>query len=187
MSPTSEKFPVLQTERLTLNQLSLTDKATVVQLAGNEKIARMTLNIPHPYNEQDAQAWIEASNDNFKEGAEYNFAIRNPKTLELMGAIGLIMAPKDNRAAVGYWMGEPYWNKGYTSEALKALLKFGFMELKLNKIYATHLLSNPASGKVMIKNGMVLEGELMDHYKKGEVYRSVKQYRLLKSEWEALH
>jgi RimJ/RimL family protein N-acetyltransferase len=182
----NNNFPVLQTERLVLNQLALSDTEKVVQLAGNEKIARYTLNIPHPYHEQDAESWIQASHQYFQEGTQYTFAIRKAESPVLVGAIGLILIPKHQRAEVGYWMGEPYWNKGYISEALSAVLRFGFTELKLNKINATHLLSNPASGKVMIKNGMIYEGELAEHYLKGDVYRSVKQYRLLRAEWEAL-
>ncbi|MEL7222194.1 MAG: GNAT family N-acetyltransferase [Bacteroidota bacterium] len=177
-------FPNLQTERLLLNQLQFEDIDTVVQLAGNEKIARMTLNIPHPYQAEDAQWWIANSHRCFEEGTQYTFAVRLKDSTALIGSIGLILTPKHQCAAVGYWMGEPYWNRGYTSEALGAILKYGFNELKLNKIYATHLLSNPASGKVMIKNGMIEEGILMGHYLKGETYRNVKQYRLLREEWE---
>lgn len=183
MTPIEQTFPVLQTNRLTLNQLLLSDTAKVVDLAGNEKIARMTLNIPHPYTEQDAEGWILASHDHFAAGTQYTFAIRKTESTELIGAIGLILTPKHQRAAAGYWMGEPFWNRGYTTEAVAAIIRFGFTELHLNKIDATHLLDNPASGKVMIKNGMVLEGELQEHYKKGEAYHSVKQYRILKREW----
>lgn len=183
---TPPNFPSLQTERLVLNQLQLEDIDTVVQLAGNENIARMTLNIPHPYEAEDAKWWITNSHRCFEEGTQYTFAIRQQRSAALIGAIGLILTPGHQRATVGYWMGEPYWNQGYTSEALGALLKYGFNELKLNKIYATHLLNNPASGKVMIRNGMIAEGTLMEHYVKDGQYRSVKQYRLLREEWEVL-
>ena len=86
---------------------------------------------------------------------------------------------------MGYWLAEPYWNQGYTSEAAAALLQYGFNTLGLHKILATHLVENPASGKVMIKNGMIKEGELKDHAKKNGVYRSLIQYRLTKEEYAA--
>ena len=91
-----------------------------------------------------------------------------------------------DRAALGYWLAEPFWNNGFVTEAVGRLLAFGFQELKLNKIYATHLLHNPASGRVMIKNGMVKEGELIDHMKKGDEYMSVAQYRLTRKEYSAI-
>ncbi len=56
----------------------------------------------------------------------------------------------------------------------------------MRKIFATHLVENPSSGKVMIKNGMIKEGELKDHIKKGEVYQSVFQYRLTKREYQMI-
>jgi RimJ/RimL family protein N-acetyltransferase len=58
------------------------------------------------------------------------------------------------------------------------VLTFGFRQLELNKIYATHFLNNPASGKVMEKNGMVKEGELKEHIRKNGEYLSLVQYRL---------
>jgi len=78
---------------------------------------------------------------------------------------------------------EKYWNKGYATEATQAVLNFGFFKLKLNKIYATHILENLASGKVMVKNNMIREGVLKDHTKNGDVYRSLVQYRLTKNEF----
>jgi len=59
--------------------------------------------------------------------------------------------------------------------------------LNLNKIYATHYPTNPASGKVMLNNKMIKEAELKDHYKINDDCRSVIQYRLTKQEYEKLH
>ncbi|MDZ7693856.1 MAG: GNAT family protein [Balneolaceae bacterium] len=80
-------------------------------------------------------------------------------------------------------MGEPFWNNGYATEAIREVLIFGFDEINIHKILATHLLNNPASGKVMAKNGMVKEGELKDHIKKGDKYLSLIQYRLTRDEF----
>jgi len=107
-------------------------------------------------------------------------------TKEFIGGVGLRVDKFHNRAELGYWVAEPFWNNGFITEAVTAILEFGFNTLKLNKILATHLVENPASGKVMIKNGMIKEGELVDHYKKDGEYKSVLQYRLTKREFEAL-
>ena len=99
--------------------------------------------------------------------------------------MGLKINQRFNRAELGYWIGFPFWGKGYATEAAQAMLKFGFEQLNLNKIYAVHTTENPNSGKVMQKNGMVREGELVDHYKKGNRYYTVIQYRMTKSEYQA--
>lgn len=72
------------------------------------------------------------------------------------------------------------------TEALAALLRFGFEVLKLHKIYATHSASNIASGRVMLKNGMVKEGELVQHTKRDGHYHDLWQYRLTRAEY-AVH
>jgi RimJ/RimL family protein N-acetyltransferase len=84
---------------------------------------------------------------------------------------------------LGFWLGEPFWNNGYVTEATGKVLQFGFEEIGLQKIFAIHLIDNPASGKVMIKNGMIKEGELVDHLKKGDKYHTVIQYRLTRDEF----
>jgi len=94
---------------------------------------------------------------------------------------------ENNRAEFGYWVGEPFWGQGIATEAVAAILKFGFQELNLNKIYATHYLENPSSGKVLVNNKMINEAELKEHYKNGDVYGSVIQYRLTKKEFEEVN
>jgi ribosomal-protein-alanine N-acetyltransferase len=177
-------FPELSSQRLRLGELSANDIPTIVQYAGNPKIAATTLNLPHPYAEKDAIYWLNMAHQGFKQGHQHIFGIYLKETNEFIGGIGLHLNHSHKNAEVGYWIAEPFWNIGFCSEALRSVLEYGFNQLKLHKIYARHLIGNPASGKVMIKNGMILEGELIDHYKKGNEYRSVKQYRLTKKEYD---
>ncbi len=179
-----EPFPVLRSHRLILDQLQHADIPLIIAYAGSENLSRSTLNIPHPYQEKDAIFWIESAYEGFRNKTQYTFAIRLQSTGEFIGGIGLRVQERFDRAAMGYWVAEPFWNLGYVTEAVKAMLKFGFETLGLHKIYATHLLDNPASGKVMIKNGMIKEGLLKDHTKKDGCYRSLLQYRLTKDEYE---
>ena len=157
----------------------------LVALAGNYEVARNTLNIPHPYREQDAQHWVEATQENYAQQTGYAFAIELRATGEFIGGIGLTLERRFHRAEAGYWLGQPHWGRGLASEALSALLRFGFEELRLNKIYATHLAGNPASGRVMLKNGMVKEGELVQHTRRDGEYHDLWQYRLTWAEYRA--
>jgi RimJ/RimL family protein N-acetyltransferase len=176
-------IPSLSTPRLSLGALNPKDIPQIVIYAGDKSIADTTLNIPHPYKEKDAQYWINSAQKGFEKGTQYTFCIRLKSTQEFIGSIGLIVNRNNNNASLGYWIAKPFWNSGFATEATRVILEFGFNTLKLHKIYATHLIENPASGKVMIKNGMIKEGELKDHYKKEGKYRSVIQYRLIKDEF----
>ena len=186
------KFPKLATERLTLDQAKPTDIPAIVAYAGNSNVTDNTRTMPHPYFEEDAIAWIGKSNQGFKEKNLNMFAIRIKESNAFIGGIGLTLQVEDNRAELGYWLAEQFWGKGYTTEATQAILKFGFEELNLNKIIAQYLSTNEASGKVMIKNGMIKEGELKDqdvkrgHSIEDNIYVSLMQYRLIKSEYESL-
>ena len=179
-----DHFPELRTDRLILRELSYKDIPKIVEYAGNPKITDMTLNIPHPYDEKDAIFWINSANQGFANKTQYTFGIRMKSSDEFIGGIGLKVNNRFNRAELGYWIAEPFWGHGYATEALGVLLKFAFQELKIHKIHANHLTENPASGKVMIKNRMIKEGELKDHTKKGGAYKSLIQYRLTKTEFE---
>ena len=103
-----------------------------------------------------------------------------------MGEIGLHLDKTNDHAQFGYWVGESFRGLKIATEATAALLRFGFEDLGLKKIYATHYPSNVVSGKVLSNNGMVREAELKDHYKVGEDFRTVIQYRLTREEFEAL-
>ena len=179
-----DKFPEIETNRLLLRKLSFEDIPKIIEYAGNKKVAEATLNIPHPYKEEDAIFWLNSANTGFKKKIQYTFAIRTKINNEFIGGIGLKININFKRGVLGYWIAEPFWNKGFATESVGGILKFGFNKIKLNKIYATHFFENPASGRVMIKNGMIKEGELKDHTKKGDLLKSLIQYRLTNKEFE---
>ncbi|MDW3650321.1 MAG: GNAT family N-acetyltransferase [Bacteroidia bacterium] len=180
-------FPELQSERLILGEILPRHVPEIAELVNNPKIAQMTLHIPHPYERKDAEDWIIKVRQNFENEGRYSFGIRLKSTDAFIGAMGIHPNKEYFKAELGYWIGEPYWNQGYASEALGAILKFGFEELGMNKLFAQHLIDNPASGKVMIKNGMIKEGVLIDHIKKGDEFQSLLQYRLTLAEYKSLN
>lgn len=176
--------PTLQTSRLILRPFELTDAKDVQRLAGDKSIADTTLNIPHPYEDGMAEEWISTHQPRFEAGERVNLAIilRDRKTL--IGAIGLVIDPRFERAELGYWIGKPYWNKGYCTEAGEVVLQYGFATLNLNRIHSSHLTRNPASGRVMQKLGLVHEGFARQHTKKWDVFEDLALYGILKAEWK---
>lgn len=178
-------FPTLSTSRITLRKIRLSDIPRLTEYVNHPSISDNILNFPHPYHEEDAIARMNFVLQGFKNGDRYVFAIALNENDGFIGEIGLHLEREHDRAEMGFWVGEPFWGKGIMSEAVETVLKFGFEDLALNKILATHFVKNMASGRVLARNGMVREGELKDQYKcKGE-YRSVIQYRLTKEEYEA--
>ena len=172
----------LKTERLVLRPFILEDSAEVQRLAGNKAIADTTLNIPHPYEDGAAEAWIGTHKEHFESGQSVIFAVTIRDTGQLVGAIRITRKEHD-RGEMGYWIGRPYWNRGYATEAAEAIIDFGFNEMSLNKITATHLARNPASGRVMEKVGMTFEGCSPQHVKKWGKYEDMKFYGILADDY----
>lgn len=176
------KLPTLTTARLTLRPFVLGDATTVQQLAGAWAVADTTLNIPHPYPDGMAEEWISHHRERFQHGESLTLAITLRAGSILMGAISLRPELRFDRAEMGYWIGQPYWGQGHCTEAARALIAYGFGEMGLNRIYATHLVRNPASGRVMQKAGMTFEGTLRQHVKKGDRYEDLHLYGILRHE-----
>ncbi|MFZ4930611.1 GNAT family N-acetyltransferase [Chryseobacterium sp. Mn2064] len=169
-----KKFPTIETERLILSQLQEKDIPFIVEYLQHRIYSDLTSNIPYPYTEDDAKFWLKISREAFESNSGYTFAIRD-KEDHIIGAIGL-HDREDDKAELGYWIGISYWNKGYVTEAAKAIVDFGFKELEINKIFATHFPHNPASGRIMEKIGMEKEAVLKQHIKKDGEYYDLTMY-----------
>lgn len=172
---------MIRTARLTLRQLEPADAPRIQELAGAREVALNTMHIPHPYPDGAAEEWIASQGAKRKEG-HHHFAIDNG---ELVGGIGLRMQQEFERAEIGYWIGRPFWGRGYATEAAGAIIRYGFEELKLNRIYAGYFSRNEPSSRVMIKNGMKYEGTLRQHVKKWDEFVDIVYYAILRSEWRA--
>ena len=118
-------------------------------------------------------------------GEAYAFAIcQRDSTGEerFLGGISLAVNKQDHNAELGYWIGQEFWNRGYCTEACKAILEFGFEVLGLYKLTAHHLVRNPASGKVLQKIGMTKEGECRKHVRKWGIFEDIVLYGMLSSD-----
>ncbi len=111
------------------------------------EIAENTITFPYPYEEKHASFWLKIAELGFAKKDAYIFAIREKENLKLIGAIGLHLDLANRKAEIGYWLGKSFWNKGYVSEALQRIVEFGFEELHLNKIYASHFPAQSCFGK----------------------------------------
>jgi len=162
----------------------MADAPVVRKLAGDRAVAATTLRIPHPYPNGFAEDWIRPQPDEFEKGKSAIFAVEMSATSELCGAVGLAVNLEDRHAELGYWIGVPYWNRGYCTEASREVLRFAFEQLQLHRVHAAHFVANPASGRVLTKLGMKCEGQLRQHVLKWGDFLDILVYGILKAEWE---
>lgn len=174
---------MLLTERLMLGKFDLEDAAELQRLADDREIADTTLSIPHPYTMDHALAWIGNQRRESVRGRAANFAVRLLPGPSLIGSIGLRdLDPEHSQAELGFWIGRPWWGRGYATEAAREVVRFGFDELGLNRIYAHHMARNPAAGRVLRNVGMQHEGVLRERVRKWDVYEDVVLYAILRAD-----
>jgi len=173
----------LRTQRLLLRALRLADAPRIRRLAGDRAVASTTLRIPHPYEKGMAEQWIQAQRERCQKGREIRFAIVLRSRNLLIGVIGLRVTASHARGELGYWIGKPYWRRGYATEAAAAVLRYGFDTLGLNRICAYHFRRNPASGRVLRKLGMTPEAILRQHILKWGSFEDLAGYGILRSEY----
>jgi len=174
--------PELRTERLRLRPFRPEDARVVRELAGAREVAENTLTVPHPYPEGAAEAWIASLEPAFARGEMAAFAVIGEDG-ELVGACGLKLEPEDGIAEIGYWIGVPWWGRGYASEAARAVVDFGFRELGLHRIWARVFVRNPASVRVAENAGLRLEGTLRRNLRKGDELLDHHVHGILRDEW----
>jgi ribosomal-protein-alanine N-acetyltransferase len=171
--------PTLLTPRLVLRPFALADAPRIRELAGAAEIADTTLSIPHPYPDGAAEQWIALHGEAYARCAAANWAIVPKDDGAPAGAIGLVITREHSRAELGYWVGKPYWGRGYCTEAAREVVRFAFEGLELTRVVACHFSRNPASGAVMRKVGMRYEGTFRRHVRKWGKLEDVEFYGIL--------
>jgi RimJ/RimL family protein N-acetyltransferase len=144
----------LESERLHLRAPVLKDALAIAALANNRKIAEMTASIPHPYGVADAEAWISSVS---VPGAGVAFAIFEKNS----GAFAGICSYEwrgETIPEIGYWAGEPFWGRGYATEAVRAMIDHAFTATDLQALAASCRVTNVESRRVLEKCGFQWTG-----------------------------
>jgi len=174
----------LQTSRLTLRPYTLADIPALVPLIGAREVAATTLRIPHPYTEDIAREFIALAEKDEVSGQCVRRAIIQRESGALCGGVGLQIESEHRRAELGYWIGMPYWGNGFATEAAMAMVKHGFETLALQRIFASYVPRNVASGRVLQKIGMRHEGYLRAHILKWGEFMDLEMYGMLAADWK---
>jgi ribosomal-protein-alanine N-acetyltransferase len=173
-------IPEIQAEDLLLRPFNQGDAAQVAEYCGDWEVARTTINIPHPYDPSMAEEWISTHQEAYDNGASLTLAITRHR--QLVGAIALTFNKTHHSAEMGYWIGQPHWNRGYATKAARSLIRYAFESMELNRIHARHMTTNPSSGRVMEKVGMTHEGILRQSIFRWDKYEDAAHYSILRDE-----
>lgn len=172
-------IPVLETERLTLRAPRLEDVKAIAVLANDRRIAENTARIPHPYRVADAEQFV--ANVNRRDG-EACFVLMLDGTL--IGACGI--DPRDDGAELGYWLGTGYWGRGLMTEAARAVIDYGFGDLRHETLQAGARVSNPASRRVLEKCAFQWTGVRLTRIRAIHSAAPVDRFRLDRGLWLSL-
>ena len=178
------RAPILVTERLALRELRDTDAQAIASGAGDRRVAKYLIQVPTPYPPALAKRWLIGRREWWDLGRGVTLAItRRDEPDRLLGTASLRRYARDRRAELGYWLAVPAWGQGIATEAVRAMVDYGFRELVLARIYAQVIDGNAASLRVLEKLGMVHEGVKRQHVRKGHRLHDVVLYGMLRSEW----
>jgi len=145
---------ILKTDRLVLRDFRAGDKDQMAALANNYAITKMTSSMPFPYSRQDADDFLKNKVPAFRTSGDLVCAIAlKDKPDSYMGTIGLHFKEGEDHPELGYWIGEPFWGKGYVSELTQAFCAHAFDRLEIDAMIAGHFDDNPASARVLEKLG----------------------------------
>jgi len=150
MAEATTAIPELTTDRLTLRPFTQHDASDVVRLAGVREVSMTIDHLPYPYPLSSALGWISAHAASAEQGKGYTWAISDRGNNSLLGAITLHIDVRHTAGGIGYWIGLPFWNRGYTTEAGRRIIDYAFAVCGLHRLQASCLPSNIGSRRVLV-------------------------------------
>ncbi|MFH1368156.1 MAG: GNAT family protein [Elusimicrobiota bacterium] len=176
-------LPTLKTKRLILRKLKMSDACDIYEYGRDPLVSRYTIWARHK-SIKDTRGFLKYVQREYRKAVPESWGMILKENGKLIGTCGFNNYNSNFRKAeIGYAMSRKYWGKGLMTEAVEAMLDFGFGKLKLNRICAHCMIDNKGSEKVMKKCGMKFEGIMREGiFVKGKP-RDLKMYAILKKEW----
>ena len=179
-----EQCRIIRTERLVLRSPSANDIDALAHLANNFKVAMMLSRMPHPYTVEDAADFVKrTANGAIGKGV---YAITKATNGAFLGCCGIEPQADPRGVELGYWLGEPHWNKGFATEAAHAVIDAAFSDGTVSHVDARCRVMNIASRRVIQKCGFQFQGSAMSPSLSLGGFQPVEWYRLDRKTWEAL-
>jgi ribosomal-protein-alanine N-acetyltransferase len=178
-------LPTIETERLLLRKITLDDAAAIFEYASDPQVSRYMPWEPHQ-SIAATYEYLAHVVERYQQHLPGPWGIIHKRDAKLIGTCAHGVWNHDHsRSEIGYVLNRSYWGQGYMPEAARAIIGFGFRELRLNRIEARCETANIGSARVMEKAGMTFEGVLRQQVYTKSRYRDMKIYSILRSEWEA--
>lgn len=178
------KLPQIDTRRLRLRKASMHDVGDFYAYASDPEVAATTTWAAHRSLEDTRQALKQIVDSYNSPHSSARWAIEHRDTRAMIGTVGLSnWSPQHSRADLGYALSRAFWGQGMMTEAVQAVMRFGFEQMLLNRIQAMCLPNNIASFRVMEKTGMHYEGLLREHSVIKGVHQSLLLYAVVRTDW----
>jgi len=173
-------FPVLETERLILREITAEDANAIFSCFSDERVTEHYGSEPFQ-NIEEAMTLIENFSVNFQEKRTIRWGIELKNNKELIGTLGFhAWARKHKKAEIGYEIHPDYWRKGYASEAIDKVIEYGFNMMDLTRIGAIIYVENKASYRLLEKLGFQREGILRKNMYQNGIAHDTYVYSKLK-------
>ncbi len=170
-------------KRVSIRPLKFSDGPDIYENVKDKEIVTWTVSIPHPYPKDGALKFIRKARYNIKKKRSYAFSIVLKETGTVIGVVELMAFDwKNKNAEIGYWLGRKYWGEGLMTETVRLILKFGFGNLGLHRIYAKLFEDNTGSVRILEKSGFKLEGRMREERYRYGKWHDVLRYGILESE-----
>jgi ribosomal-protein-alanine N-acetyltransferase len=175
---------LIETDRLILRKFKPSDSNNMFKNWGSDSNVTKYLSWQPHKDINDSEDIINLWISKYEDNDVYNWVIELKEINEVIGNISIVHLEDTHESCeIGYCIGSKCWNKGITTEAFKAVIKYLFEEVGINRICAKHDVNNIASGEVMKKCKMTYEGTLREVQFKNNRFCSLSVYSILKSEW----
>ncbi len=177
-------LPELETERLLLRKMRFDDAEAMFAYASDPEVTRYVLWDTHRSIE-DREGFLRSAMEGYERGDFGGWGVVLKDDGAFVGTCGIDVgyAPEHARAELGYVLSREHWGKGLMPEAVRAVIRFGFGRMGLNRVEARCITENTASARVMEKAGMNYEGILREREFIKGTYRDIKLFSILRREY----
>lgn len=180
----------IETDRLVMRPLAPGDEAPLAAILADWDVTKNLGFVPHPFSLSDAAAWVAVTPKQIAAGTDYPLAVLDKASGHMVAGAGLDemidLGPSGREYDFGYWFGRDHWGKGLATECAVGLRDWAFEELRVGRLRASCLQSNPGSAGVLEKAGFLYVNTEMRHRPARGISALVECFRLDKPRWEAL-
>jgi [ribosomal protein S5]-alanine N-acetyltransferase len=177
-------FPILETNRLLLRKVEKDDANSILEYLSDKEVVKY--HGLEPFTSiNDALSEISWYHSIFNEKTGIRWGITLKEKNEVIGSCGFLnRTPQHYRTEIGYELHKSYWGQGIASEALEAVLKYGFEQLELQRVEALIEPPNTPSQKLVERHGFIREGLLRKYEFTCGKFDDLYMYSLLKEDFK---